>query len=619
VILCFLALIVLTTMSAAQQQQLCPTRPLTGYTSDVTTWHYDYCRTGWQQNETMLSPGNNWSNFGLLWQWNSQNGGLQGGVLAQPLAVNNVLVPRCGSSCPNAVFVATSQDMLYAFNATSNTGTQLWSPVSLTPSGGTYINCVTNPDLSNYAPCGPQGAFSGASVGVTGTPVIDVPNNVLYVVSGVDVSGSIAFYLYAINITTGAVITHTQIQGSVANGHTGAAECTSQYPNNNGGVTFNPTVHIQRSGLLLLNGLVYVAFAPYPEINNGWLFAYQLQNGALVQKYVFVPTPYGTGGGIWGSGAGPATDGSNIFLATGNGTTFDPITQNIPVDVGDSLLKLSPGLVVSDFYAPVDAGYQRCHNDLDFGSGGVLLPPAYKYTGSNGNCAAGCSVVINADKESNLYVTNQQSLGGFKANGGNNIEAVLTPCQMVGNQCETYASTQGYWSSSAFWFDGTNYWLYYVPGVDKNQANPKIPFPLNAYQLATGGSGPNVPISQVPYASTQHVFCYLSPTPSVSSNPNSVAGSGVLWVMEHNNQDNPKDCDGNWTGHVALHAISATPPRSGAWQDLYNSYLTSADKYIGFITAFPTPTVFNGLVYMGTQSEVDIFGPCTSGPNGCMQ
>jgi hypothetical protein len=55
---------------------------------------------------------------------------------------------------------------------------------------------------------------------------------------------------------------------------------------------------------------------------------------------------------------------------------------------------------------------------MDVASGGVLLPllptaHPFKYNGD--------SVVINADKQSNIYVTNQNDLGGYNANGGNNI------------------------------------------------------------------------------------------------------------------------------------------------------------------------------------------------------
>jgi hypothetical protein len=66
--------------------------------------------------------------------------------------------------------------------------------------------------------------------------------------------------------------------------------------------------------------------------------------------------------------------------------------------------------------------------------------------------------------------------------------------------------------------------------------------------------------------------------------------------------------------HVALHAFSAT--NLGA-PELYNSSQTAANMYIGPVTAFSTPTIFNGQVYIGTRTEVDVFGLCASYQGGC--
>ena len=65
--------------------------------ANVTTWHNDNNRTGWQQNETILratgTGAMNQNNFGLLWQWP-----VTGYVYAQPLAVT---YPQTIGSCNN--------------------------------------------------------------------------------------------------------------------------------------------------------------------------------------------------------------------------------------------------------------------------------------------------------------------------------------------------------------------------------------------------------------------------------------------------------------------------------------------------------------------------------------
>jgi hypothetical protein len=72
-------------------------------------------------------------------------------------------------------------------------------------------------------------------------------------------------------------------------------------------------------------------------------------------------------------------------------------------------------------------------------------------------------------------------------------------------------------------------------------------------------------------------------------------------------------------GPAVLHAYSAVPTS-------VNGTLTLVEKYnsgslattVGSAVHFPVPTVFNGKVYMGTLSEVDVFGPCAASSTGCL-
>ena len=68
--------------------------------------------------------------------------------------------------------------------------------------------------------------------------------------------------------------------------------------------------------------------------------------------------------------------------------------------------------------------------------------------------------------------------------------------------------------------------------------------------------------------------------------------------------------------HAALHAFNAS--NVGA-AELYNSRGVHSTN-IGGPTPFSTPTIFKGQVYMGTKTEVDVFGLCsTNGHSGCLQ
>lgn len=95
---CLLVLTSLTTFASAQ---------------NVTTWHNDTYRTGWQQNETVLcstasncTQVNQNNTFGLVWQWNPQG---IGEVYAQPLAVAGVNTNVSGCQPCDLVFIADEQ------------------------------------------------------------------------------------------------------------------------------------------------------------------------------------------------------------------------------------------------------------------------------------------------------------------------------------------------------------------------------------------------------------------------------------------------------------------------------------------------------------------------------
>jgi hypothetical protein len=281
-----------------------------------------------------------------------------------------------------------------------------------------------------------------------------------------------------------------------------------------------------------------------------------------------------------------------------------------------------------------------CGNDEDLGSGGVLLPPNYQYTGNIDQCSAGCNVVINADKQSNLYATNQMSLGGYAgpsttACPGNNIQCITTPAPIPANDL-----SQGYWGSPVYlWYTNgghTYNMLYYsvdAPNTVGLHGGPGMslvaPMPINGYLLQPSGS-PG-PIPATPTASTSTLFCGYSPTPSVSSNGTATPASGIVWAIEENqNADNnpsyqrQPDCAGTQPPlrPVALHAFCATagsPECPTALTEIYNSRKLSLRNQPGSANAFPTPTVFNGQVYMGTNAEIDVFGICPQPPGGCLK
>ena len=213
-------------------------------------------------------------------------------------------------------------------------------------------------------------------IGITGTPVIDSANTVLYVVAQTkEVSGSVTNYvqrLHALDITTGAEKPNSPVVISASVPGTGAGS-------SGGMVSFDSAIHLQRSALLLVGGVVYI---PWASSNcdggpfHGWIIGYNAQT--LQQVAAFNVSPNDRQGGIWMSGAGLAAspDGS-IYCVTGNGT-FD--TSANPTAFGDSVLKLVQGsdLTVADYFTPHDQASMDS-GDNDLGSGGAMVLPDFFY------------------------------------------------------------------------------------------------------------------------------------------------------------------------------------------------------------------------------------------------
>ena len=84
-------------------------------------------------------------------------------------------------------------------------------------------------------------------------------------------------------------------------------------------------------------------------------------------------------GSIWMSGDGPAVDrDGNIFFITGNSDwkSPPPPASDPKLSLQESVVKMSGDAQrVVDYFTPMDMPFLDKGNDLDFGSGGILLIP----------------------------------------------------------------------------------------------------------------------------------------------------------------------------------------------------------------------------------------------------
>lgn len=493
---------------------------------NVLTWHNDVSRTGQNLKETLLTLTNvNSTQFGKRFTLS-----VDGEIFAQPLFVAGVNIP--GKGAHNVVYVGTENDSVYAFDANSNPSTPLWHK-SFTSATATTV------------PCGDVGTCAiSPGIGITGTPVIDRTSSTLYVVVFTKENGSYFQRLHALSLNSGAekfggpVVIQASVPG------TGAGNVA-------GTIAFTPLLQNQRSGLLLVNGVVYIAWASFGDLGNyhGWVMGYNSQT--LAQVSVFNDTPNGSQGGIWQSGGGLSADSSNnLYLVSGNGT-FDVNTGGI--DYGDSFMKLTPTLSVLDYFTP-DNQSTLDDDDTDLGSGAGLLLP--KQPGPFPD------EVISGGKEGIIYVVNRDKMGEFNSSSNNVIQTITGP-------------TGGYNGTPAYF----NQAVYYSGVGDY----------LDRYSL-TKGKLSSAPVSQSPTLLT------TGGTPSISANG---TANGIVWVIDASPQSGTT---------AVLHAYNA----SNVATELYNSQQNPTRDTLGKGIRFSVPTIANGNVYIGTKQgttySLDIFG-----------
>jgi hypothetical protein len=494
--------------------------------SGVLTWHNDVERTGQNLSETILTPANvNATQFGKRFSY-----AVDGQIYAQPLYVPNVSVP--GQGIHNVVYVATEHDSVYAFDGDGLVSKPLWHTSFINPASVTTMLC-TDPSQPD---CNPT--IITPERGITATPVIDPVRGNIYVIAKTVENGTYTLKLYALDITTGSerlgspVVIHATAPG---------------HPD----VAFSGLTELDRSALLLLNGVVYIGFNS-DDSDRGWLIGYD--ESTLAQTAAFCVTPTGNLGSIWGSGAGPAADSEgNIYFMTGNGT-FD--ANKGGEDYAMTMLKLIPSgsmLNVADYFTPFDEA-MLSDQDLDLASGGVLVLPNQP--------GAHPDEIIGGSKTGQVFLVDRNNMGKFDETK-NNVIQTLNP------------APEGIYSSPAYW----NGHIYFS-GVHDN---------LKLFDL-NNGLLVNPPASQ-----SSATFGYPGTTPSISVNGSTNAIAWIIEVPQGSPQNNPP---------AVLHAYDAT----NLANELYNSNQAGTRDQARKAIKMTVPTIANGKVYVGTQTELDAYG-----------
>src|SRR4051794_216863 len=186
-------------------------------------------RDGWYADQPSLTRGVvTGSTFGRLWR-----APVDGQVYAQPLVDGDT------------VLIATETNHVYGLDA--QTGAARWERALGTPFDPRELPDACNDLLP--------------AVGITGTPVVDQATHTAYFAHKTYGAGhAVEWWLDALDTRTGATPAGFPVP---IGGHADNAD-----------VDFSPLTQMQRPGLLLLDGVVYVAFGGHCDIApyQGWVF-----------------------------------------------------------------------------------------------------------------------------------------------------------------------------------------------------------------------------------------------------------------------------------------------------------------------------------------------------------
>ena len=523
----------------------------------VWTQHMDNWRTGWNYNETILTPANVASpQFGL--------------IAAVPIPVMGdaqpLVVPNQQITCP------TNAASLHIKCKAGLSG--VYEVVYVVSDSGTVyaINAANGAILlrRNFRTASTVGAFKAT------TPVIDTALNTLNLVvrDNVDSGSGGSLTLGELNL---ADLTNYAAPYYITGSNT-------SYPLTNGVIyDFNPTVMTENTGMLLANGNIYAGFRALGEavptewgISRGWLLGFSAQNLAPLETSLLTDSLATSENNyfissIWMSRSAPAADaaagGSNIYFSTGNsdpsGTSYDP-----PYNIEESVVQVTPSMQVSSIFTPYNFATLDA-DDYEIGSGGVMVIP----TNWPWYPAPNPALAVTAGKDGRMFLLNANDMGGYTPGGPDNVLNI----QNIG-AC---------WCAPSF-FTGPDG----IGRIVSSGGNTLSTWQI--IQTPTSTTLVQEASVQIPLGNREQISAPPGFFTTVSSNGTSM-NAGIIWAL---------GLPAATPTTLTLYAFASTPS-NGTFQ-LLNQVPAGVWNYTG--DSDSVPVVANGQVYVTSDGMLTIWG-----------
>ena len=409
----------------------------------------------------------------------------------------------------------------------------------------------------------PLGCNNNANtVGITGTPTIDRSAQTLYLISYTLEASQPTYKLHALDLSS---LKEKPGSPRIIAAFQPLGDQTI--------FTFNATYQRQRAALLQANGNIYAGFASFCDYkatnSRGWVLGWNagslagLSSSELTNKRTDATTADCWPGSnqpcflssVWMSGFGLAADpNGNVFFATGN---TGPGTYDGTLNIAESVVKMSGNLTVLDLFTPSNAKLLDI-NDTDFGSGGVLVLPDLPSEPTPHLAAA-------AGKDGRMFILNRDNLGGFHASD--------IPKNVPIDHCLC---------GPAF-FEGPD---------GKARVVSSGGYTLRTWTVETAHTPPFTLEATVPIAKSAQAGGFFT---SISSN-DKLDRTAIIWAVSR-----PVGAD----NHVNLYAFDAAASNgvlTQLWSDVAGNWQSTGNS------SNIVPTVANGMVYVASFRQLNIFG-----------